>query len=57
MDRSAHRVFIGSDNRTATLLMRDVAGRPRIRMFVDSMNVARLEFLDEAGQVVNAYPR
>jgi hypothetical protein len=57
MDRSAHRVFLGSDNRTATLLMRDVAGRPRIRMYVDSMNVARLEFLDEAGQVVNAFPR
>jgi len=57
MDRNAHRVFLGSDNRTATLLMRDVAGRPRIRMYVDSMNVARLEFLDEAGQVVNAFPR
>lgn len=57
MDRSAHRVFLGSDNRTAILLMRDVRGRPRIRMYVDSMSVARLEFLDEAGQVVSAFPR
>jgi hypothetical protein len=57
MDKSAHRIFLGSDNRTAVLMLRDVAGRPRIRMFVDSANVARLEFLNEAGEVVDAFPR
>lgn len=57
MDKSAHRIFLGSDNRTATLLLRDVAGRPRIRMYVDTANLARLEFLDEKGQVVDAFPR
>lgn len=57
MDKSAHRVFLGSDNRVATLLLRDPQGRPRIRMYVDSASVARLEFLNETGQVVNAFPR
>ena len=57
MEKSAHRIFLGSENRIATLLLRDVAGRPRIRLFVDSANVARLEFLNETGQVVDAFPR
>lgn len=57
IEQSAHRIFLGSENRNATLLLRDVAGRPRIRLSVDSANVARLEFLDETGQVVDAYPR
>lgn len=57
IEQSAHRIFLGSDNRTATLLLRDVAGRPRVRLFVDTANVARLEFLNESGQVVDAFPR
>lgn len=57
MDRTAHRIFLGSDNRTATLLLRGTDGRPRIRLYVDTANVARLEFLDEAGTVVDAFPR
>lgn len=57
MDQSAHRIYLGSDNRTATLLLRDTRGRARIRMYVDTANVARLEFLDEAGEVVDAFPR
>ena len=57
MEKSAHRIFLGSENRNATLLLRDVAGRPRVRLYVDSANVARLEFLNESGQVVDAFPR
>lgn len=53
---SAHRIFLGSADRTATLLMRDVEGRPRIRLYVDSTDVARLEFLDSTGAVVHAVP-
>lgn len=56
IDRSAHRVFLGSSNRTARLLMRDTGGRERIRLYVDSMDVARLEFLDANGTVVHAFP-
>lgn len=53
---AAHRIFLGSADRTATLLMSDREGRPRIRLYVDSANVARLEFLDSAGAVVHSLP-
>jgi hypothetical protein len=53
---SAHRIFLGSENGSATLTLEDTSGRPRIRMYVDSADVARLEFLDEQGAVVGAYP-
>jgi hypothetical protein len=53
---SAQRIFLGSRDRTASLLIRDTAGRPRIRLYVDAQDVARLEFLDEGGNVVSAIP-
>ncbi|MDZ7780021.1 MAG: hypothetical protein U5R14_08845 [Gemmatimonadota bacterium] len=53
---SAHRIFLGSEDGTATLTLEDTSGRPRIRMYVDSTDPARLEFPDEAGEVVSAYP-
>lgn len=52
----AHRVFLGSRNRTATLQLEDTRGRPRIRLSVDSMDVARLDFLDGEGTVVATFP-
>ena len=52
----ARRVFLGSQDRTASLKLFDVAGRERIRLSVDSTNAARFEFLDEAGRVVYALP-
>lgn len=52
----ARRIFLGSANRTATLLMRDPQGRPRIRLYVDSTATARLEFLDSTGAVIQALP-
>lgn len=53
---SAHRVFLGSRDRAALLLLRDREGRPRIRLQVDTLDVPRLEFLDAAGEVVHAIP-
>jgi hypothetical protein len=53
---ATHRVFLGSQNKTAVLQMRDTRSRPRIRMYVDSADVARLEFLDSAGVVVRSLP-
>ena len=52
----AQRLFLGSQNRTAALRINDTLGRTRIRLFVDSLNVARLEFLDERGRVVHTVP-
>jgi hypothetical protein len=37
--------------------LRDRAGRDRIRMTVDPEGVARLEFLDAAGAVVDRLPK
>ncbi|MFN8580874.1 MAG: hypothetical protein U0163_07870 [Gemmatimonadaceae bacterium] len=51
------RIFLGSENRVATLRMKDMQGHERIRMVVDTANVARLEFLDEKGAVIARYPR
>ena len=53
---SAHRIFLGSEDRTAVLRLEDTAGRTRVRLYVDSTDVARLEFLDAEGRVVGMYP-
>jgi len=51
------RVFVGRTlaDEAAVLLM-DTKGKPRIRLAVDSANVASLQFLDENGKVVFKLP-
>lgn len=55
-ESGAERVFIGSQDRTAQVTLRDAKGRVRARLVVDSADVARLEFLDVDGKVVSRYP-
>jgi hypothetical protein len=50
------RVFVGERGKTALLRMNDMRGRARIRMVVDSLDAARLEFLDDSGRVVHRVP-
>ncbi len=50
------RLFVGSQDQTAQIQLRDKQERVRVRLYVDSKDVARLEFLDEKGQVVASYP-
>ena len=50
------RIFLGSQDRNAALRINDTRGRARIRLSVDSADVARLEFLDENGSVVQTLP-
>jgi hypothetical protein len=50
------RIFLGSEDQSASLRMKDTHGRERIRLTVDARDVARLEFLDERGTVVATYP-
>ncbi|WP_394746963.1 hypothetical protein [Spongiimicrobium salis] len=50
------RVFLGSENEIPKLLLKDTQGKERIRLFVDSLDVAKLQFLDEKGTVVHEYP-
>ncbi len=53
----AQRVFLGRNPaKAAMLLLSDRAGRPRIRMAVDSTGAASLEFLDEGGRVTARLP-
>lgn len=53
---AAQRVFVGSADETAMVRLRDRGGRDRIRLFVDAEGTARLEFLDEEGNVVRSLP-
>jgi hypothetical protein len=54
---AAQRIFVGSENETATVRLRDRSGRDRIRLLVDPQGVPRIELLDEAGKVVERLPK
>jgi hypothetical protein len=51
------RVFIGKTReKAAALTLSDPQGRPRLQLMVDAQGSARLEFLDEKGNVVQRLP-
>lgn len=50
------RVFLGSQDRNAVVHLRDTKGRVRLRLQVDSLDVARLEVLDADGRVTATFP-
>ncbi len=50
------RVFVGERGKTALLGINDTHGRQRIRLVVDSLDTARLEFLNDSGRVVHRVP-
>jgi len=50
------RLFIGSDNEVPQVTMKDVFGNERIKLFIDSSNVAKLQFCDEKGIVIGQFP-
>jgi hypothetical protein len=53
----ASRVYLGRGrSRAAALTLGDPQGRTRLRLTVDSLGVARMEFLDEAGKVTYSLP-
>lgn len=54
--QGAPRLFLGSEDRTAKLELRDPTGRVRARLLVDTAGTGHLEFLDQAGRVTAAYP-
>jgi hypothetical protein len=52
---AAERLYIGRDvDKNAILNMRDALGKTRLRLVVDSLGAARIEFLDAAGKVTNS---
>jgi hypothetical protein len=51
------RVFVGrTPQNDAVVLLMDTKGKPRIKMSVDRVNAASLEFLDENGKTVYSLP-
>ncbi len=55
--RVAERVYVGRDTlKSAILKLSDRLGNPRIRLLVDSLGSARLEFLDSNGRVTHRIP-
>lgn len=55
-DLGVERLFVGSQNEVAQIQLRDKEGRVRVQLLVDSSNDARLEFLDEAGNITATFP-
>jgi hypothetical protein len=52
--RDAQRMFVGKDPaKNAVLNLSDVNGKPRLRLVVDSLGAARIDFLDATGRVTN----
>jgi hypothetical protein len=55
--KSFPRVFVGkTQDRSSLVMLADPAGRPRLRLTVDSVGNPALDFLDEAGRTVRRYP-
>jgi hypothetical protein len=55
--RVAERVWIGRDTlKNAVLRLNDRVGKTRIRLLVDSLGAARMEFLDADGRVTHRIP-
>jgi hypothetical protein len=53
----AHRVFIGKDsNKAAMINLSDREGKTRIQLMVDSLGTAKLNFLDQSGNIVYSLP-
>lgn len=50
------RIFLGSRNRVAQLVLKDSLGHVRARLVLDESENARLEFLDAAGAVTARFP-
>jgi hypothetical protein len=48
----ANRLFAGKrPDKSSTVMLSDPKGRPRLRLLVDSLGTARIEFLDDSGRV------
>jgi hypothetical protein len=55
--RVAERVYIGRDTtKQAVVNLSDKWGKPRLRLIVDSLGAARIEFLDAKGRITHRIP-
>lgn len=56
-DLGYERLFIGSENNTPQLSMKDAMGNQRVKLFIDSSNVAQLQFYDTKGHLIDYFPK
>lgn len=55
-DLGVERIFMGSENEISKLVMKDKLGRIRVMLYIDSTNVAKLQFFNEYGKIINEFP-
>jgi len=54
----AQRVFVGKDiEKTAMVTLADRMGKPRLQLTVDSNGIAKLNFLDQKGNITYSLPK
>jgi len=54
----AQRVFVGKDTeKTAMAMLADLMEKPRLQLMVDSNGIARLNFLDQQGNIPYSLPK
>ncbi|MDW3652437.1 MAG: hypothetical protein R8P61_35500 [Bacteroidia bacterium] len=53
----SERLFLGSKNEIPQLSLKDKEGQERIKLFVDSLDVARILFFDEQGEIISEFPQ
>ncbi len=57
LERGANRVLVGKDRaKSAAVKFADRKGRVRLRLTVDTLGVAKIDFLDEAGKITYSLP-
>ena len=57
MERGANRVLVGKDrSKSAAVKLADRRGNTRLRLTVDTLGAARIDFLDEQGTVTFSLP-
>jgi hypothetical protein len=55
-ENGVERMFIGSKNEVAQILLRDKKGNTRAKFYVDDNGEAKLEFLNQKGEVTSRFP-
>ncbi len=55
-ENGVERLFIGSRNEVAQILLKDKNGNVRAKLYVDDNGDAKLEFLNQAGKVISVFP-
>lgn len=52
----AERVFLGNKNQIPQLTLNDDAGNIRVKLYVDTLNEAKLQFFDDQGTLITEFP-